>query len=76
MQIKKSNRRQLERSKLHEVVHKLLVHRNGKTLIEIQAATEVKQAWLSAFLQNRINEPSAIRLEKLYTYLTGKPLKF
>lgn len=45
-----------------------------KTLREISNESEINYHWLSHFSSNKLKSCSVDKVEKLYTYLTGKTL--
>lgn len=44
------------------------------TLANVEEKTDLKQSWLSALLYGQIKEPSADKIQRLYEFLSEKPL--
>lgn len=64
-----------ETSKLLSATLRLLQNRPySKTLKAISEETGVPEGWIKSLSNNRIKEPSCIRIEKLYCYLSGRSL--
>jgi hypothetical protein len=59
---------------LHKVTLTLLKS-SGETIFDIAEATGLTYGWIVAFAGNRMRNPSVSRVQRLYEYLTGKPLK-
>lgn len=65
-----------ENTRLRDTVLSLVQNRPvHQTLKQISADTGLQLGWLKLFAQNKISNPSCNRVEKLYEYMTGKPLE-
>ena len=63
-------------SKLCEKTLELLKNRpRPKTYELIGEAIDIKPSWIESFAQRRIEEPGVQKVERLYEYLKGEPLK-
>ena len=51
-----------------------LLQQTRKTIPEIYKETGINYYWLRKFRSGEIKDPSVNRVQKLYEYLTGKPL--
>lgn len=45
------------------------------TLKAISEATKIPEGWLKMLAQDKIEEPSVVRIEALYNHLSNQPLK-
>ncbi len=71
------NSQKIVEKTLFEITLKLLINRPRTiTLPEIAAAIDVSQSWLNGIISGRIGDPGVNAVERLYSYLTGKPLQF
>lgn len=52
----------------------LLANYEG-TQLDIYTATRLQPTWVSAVSTGRMKEPSVIKVQRLYEFLSGKPLK-
>ena len=52
-----------------------LLKSSEETTFDVAVATGLTYGWLVAFGANSMRNPSASKVQKLYEYLTGKPLK-
>jgi hypothetical protein len=52
-----------------------LLKSSKETTFLIAVATGLTYSWVAAFRGDRMPDPSVRRVQKLYEYLTGKPLK-
>ena len=59
---------------LHNVTLELLKSSDEDTFT-IAVATKLTYSWICAFAVNRMRNPSVSKVQILYEYLTGKPLK-
>jgi hypothetical protein len=59
-------------SELHKLAFTLAKEATPDEWRKAELATGVKFAWTRAFVEGRIPNPSAVRLEKLIAGLTGK----
>jgi hypothetical protein len=50
------------------------VEGTGPSVREISIATNLKEAWINAFKQGKIREPSVDKVQILYEYLTKTEL--
>lgn len=63
-------------SKLHAKARELLANRPVHlTYGQIAQATGVTKRWLTHFAKGDFPEPSVVKVEKLYEYLTGTELQ-
>ena len=63
-------------SVLYHVTYRLLETRpRGWTYAMLEQATGVPEAWIKAFGQGRMENPSVVRVEKLYNALAEEPLE-
>lgn len=62
----------LPRSVLHTTVADLIDNTNRDQWRELATRTGLSFSWIVAFANDRVEHPSAARLECLYTALTGK----
>lgn len=53
----------------HELVH------SASSYLQIYKDTGLTPNWLSLLAQGKIAEPSVNKIQKLYEYLTGRPLE-
>ena len=58
---------------LHETTRQLL-QESPQTTYDVAVGTKLSYSWLVAFASDRMAHPSVNRVQKLYEYLTGKPL--
>lgn len=58
---------------LHETALALLI-KDGRTLLEIHSASGISLYWLIKFKAGRIQHPSVNTVQKLYEFLSHKPL--
>ena len=65
---------QTEIGSLHLTTLKLLKS-SGKTTFDVAVATGLTYGWIFAFAANSMRNPSVSKVQKLYEYLTDKPLK-
>ena len=62
-------------SKLYEKAIFLLQNRNVKVQFkDIEKATGVPEGWIKAFNSGKMKNPSVVRVEKLYSFLSGNEL--
>lgn len=47
----------------------------GETTFDVASATGLSYSWLCTFAADQMRNPSVNKVQKLYEYLTGKPLK-
>jgi hypothetical protein len=52
-----------------------LLKSSEETTFSIAVATGLTYSWVAAFRGDRMPDPSVRRVQTLYEYLTGKPLK-
>ena len=52
-----------------------LLRSSDETTFDVAVATGLTYGWLVAFGANSMRNPSASKVQLLYEYLTGKPLK-
>lgn len=63
-------------SSLYTKTLQMLVERPRSVLLsDIAEATNIPEAWLKAFGQGRMSDPSVVRVEILYNYLSDEPLE-
>ena len=63
-----------ETCSLHRLTLELL-HTADETTFAVAVATGLTYSWIVAFSANKMRNPSANKVQRLYEYLTGKPLK-
>ena len=63
-----------ETGSLHQLTLELL-HTADETTFAVAVATGLTYSWIVAFSANKMRNPSANKVQRLYEYLTGKPLK-
>jgi len=61
---------------LHKLVFDLLAETGPDHWRKITEETGLKFSWIRAIAEDRIPNPSAVRLEALYKGLTGKQIEF
>ena len=61
---------------LHKLVFDLLAQTGPEQWRQIAETTGLKFSWIRAIAEDRIPQPSAVRLEALYKGLTGKQVEF
>jgi hypothetical protein len=59
---------------LMTTAHKLLVA-DKRSLTEISEQSQIPYHWLKSFRYNAIKDPSVNRVQQLYTFLSGQPLR-
>lgn len=65
----------MSKSILLESTRELYKHRDASLSVkQIADATGIKPSWLNDFAWNRFAGPSVVKVEALYTFLSGKPL--
>ncbi len=60
---------------INETRRKLVNRPRTKTMEEIAEQAEVSITWLSRFANNRVPEPGASKVQRLYEVLSEHPLK-
>lgn len=66
----------ISESVLYQRTFDLLARRSRTvTYADLSAITGVTEAWIQAFGQGRMTNPSVIRVEKLYNALSSTPLE-
>lgn len=63
-------------SELHSLVASLAKDTTPEDWRKIANETGLKFSWIKAFVEQRIPNPSAIRLELLHKGITGKSIEF
>jgi hypothetical protein len=58
---------------LHEITRELL-KADAQTTFDVAVGTELSYSWIVAFACGRMKNPSVSKVQRLYEYLTGKPL--
>jgi hypothetical protein len=61
-------------SRLHAIVFELVDQTNAEQWRQYANTAGLSFSWIRAFAENRIPNPSASRLEKLYEAIKGKPV--
>ncbi len=52
-----------------------LLKSSEETTFDVAVATGLSYSWIVAFASSRMQNPSVSKVQHLYEYLTGKPLK-
>ena len=63
-----------EAGSLHQTTLELLKS-SEETTFNVAVATGLTYGWIVAFSANKMRNPSVSKVQTLYEYLTGKPIK-
>lgn len=61
-------------SVLMEATRQLLIA-DKRSLMEISLESQIPYHWLKSFRYEAVKDPSVNRVEQLYTFLSGQPLR-